>query len=115
MLRLYHLSDTLGARIEDPCNVPSDLDADQERTLKSPCPVTEDRPPVEMPRLPQERLELPLHLVAGVRTQEAEQLLPEGVIHPSPVVDAVSQGERGANVANREGVQIPQERRELDA
>ncbi len=37
MLRLYHLSDTLGARIEDPCNVPSDLDADQERTLKSPC------------------------------------------------------------------------------
>ncbi len=38
MLRLYHLSDTLGARIEDPCNVPSDLDADQERTLKSPCP-----------------------------------------------------------------------------
>ncbi len=38
MLRLYHLSDTLGARIEDSCNVPSDLDADQERTLKSPCP-----------------------------------------------------------------------------
>ncbi len=37
MLRLYHLSDTLGARIEDSCNVPSDLDADQERTLKSPC------------------------------------------------------------------------------
>ncbi len=37
MLRLYHLSDTLGARIEDSCDVPSDLDADQERTLKSPC------------------------------------------------------------------------------